>query len=110
MAKHEELPIPIYDNLEPVYGAGSALEEAQLRFDIVKSKFVEVFGHHPQIFARSPGSSFSLFEFLYLTNGAIFNFLIFVRFNVSMCMHEGEKSCDCFAVFYDNLVDAVQGE
>ena len=60
MAKHEELPIPINNNLEPVYGGGSALEEAQLRFDNLKSKFVEIFGHHPQIFARSPGSSLSL--------------------------------------------------
>nr|KYP52611.1 Galactokinase [Cajanus cajan] len=55
MAKHEELPIPIYDNLEPVYGGGSSLEEAQLRFDTFKSKFLEIFGHPPQIFARSPG-------------------------------------------------------
>ncbi|KAL2338930.1 hypothetical protein Fmac_013376 [Flemingia macrophylla] len=55
MAKHEELPIPIYDNLEPVYGGGSALEEAQLRYDNFKSKFVEIFAHQPQIFARSPG-------------------------------------------------------
>jgi N-acetylgalactosamine kinase len=56
MAKHEELPIPIYNNLEPVYGGGSSLEEAQLRFDILKSKFKEFFGHTPQLFARSPGS------------------------------------------------------
>ncbi|AES92002.1 putative galactokinase [Medicago truncatula] len=55
MATHDELPIPIYDNLEHVYGAGSSLEEAQLRFDILKSKFVENFGHSPQLFARSPG-------------------------------------------------------
>lgn len=56
MAKHEELPIPIYDNLEPIYGGGSSLEEAQLRFDTIKSKFIEIFGHSPQLFARSPGS------------------------------------------------------
>ncbi|KDP27946.1 hypothetical protein JCGZ_19026 [Jatropha curcas] len=55
MAKHEELPIPIYSSLEPVYGEGSMLEEAQLRFDRVKSKFLEVFGHSPDVFARSPG-------------------------------------------------------
>ncbi|XVF28183.1 hypothetical protein REPUB_Repub15cG0006900 [Reevesia pubescens] len=55
MAKHEELPIPIYSSLEPVYGEGSQLEEAQLRFDNLKSKFLEIFGHLPDVFARSPG-------------------------------------------------------
>ncbi|CAL0325433.1 unnamed protein product [Lupinus luteus] len=55
MAKNEELPIPIYNNLEPVYGDGSQLEEAKLRFDNLKSKFLQVFGHSPQLFARSPG-------------------------------------------------------
>ncbi|GAV71690.1 GHMP_kinases_N domain-containing protein/GHMP_kinases_C domain-containing protein/GalKase_gal_bdg domain-containing protein [Cephalotus follicularis] len=55
MAKHEELPIPIYSSLEPVYGDGSQLEEAQLRFETVKSKFLQVFGHPPHVFARSPG-------------------------------------------------------
>ncbi|GAB4842986.1 galactokinase [Ancistrocladus abbreviatus] len=55
MAKHEELPVPIYSTLDPVYGDGSQLEEAQLRFDKIKSKFLEVFGHSPHVFARSPG-------------------------------------------------------
>lgn len=55
MAKHEELPIPIFSSLEPVYGEGSLHEEAQLRFERLKAKFVEVFGHPPEIFARSPG-------------------------------------------------------
>ncbi|KAL5541497.1 hypothetical protein UlMin_009207 [Ulmus minor] len=55
MAKHEELPIPIFSTLNPVYGEGSQLEEAQLRFDKLKSKFVEVFGNPPDVFARSPG-------------------------------------------------------
>ncbi|KAE9609997.1 hypothetical protein Lal_00006175 [Lupinus albus] len=55
MAKNEDLPIPIYNNLEPVYGDSSQLEEAQLRFDNLKSKFLKVFGHSPQLFARSPG-------------------------------------------------------
>ncbi|XXG79054.1 hypothetical protein AAC387_Pa09g0207 [Persea americana] len=52
---HEELPIPIFTSLEPVYGEGSLLDEAQIRFDNLKSKFVQVFGHQPQVFARSPG-------------------------------------------------------
>lgn len=55
MAKHEELPIPIYNSLAAVYEQGSQLEEAQLRFDKVKAKFVEVFGQPPEVFARSPG-------------------------------------------------------
>ncbi|MFQ6655351.1 hypothetical protein Gotur_025945 [Gossypium turneri] len=55
MANHDELPIPIYSSLEPVYGEGSQLEEAKLRFGKLKSKFLEVFGHPPEVFARSPG-------------------------------------------------------
>ncbi|OVA13586.1 Galactokinase [Macleaya cordata] len=55
MAKHEELPVPVFSTLEPVYGDGSQLEEAQLRFDKLKSKFLEVFGHQPDVYARSPG-------------------------------------------------------
>lgn len=55
MAKNEDLPVPIYSSLEPVYGDGSQLEEAKLRFDKIKSKFQEVFSHPPEIFARSPG-------------------------------------------------------
>ncbi len=61
MAKHEELPIPVFSSLEPVYGEGSQHEEAQLRFDNFKSKFVQVFGHAPHVFARSPGPSLSFF-------------------------------------------------
>ncbi|KAK9287724.1 hypothetical protein L1049_016164 [Liquidambar formosana] len=52
---YEELPIPICSSLEPVYGGGSQLEEAQLRFDNFKAKFLQVFGHPPDVFARSPG-------------------------------------------------------
>lgn len=55
MAKSEELPVPIFTSLEPVYGTGSQLEEAELRFAKLKSKFVEFFGHPPDIYARSPG-------------------------------------------------------
>ncbi|KAK7329586.1 hypothetical protein VNO77_23756 [Canavalia gladiata] len=55
MAKHEELPVPVFKTLEPVYGSGPHLEEARLRFDNLKSKFLEIFGHQPQLFARSPG-------------------------------------------------------
>ncbi|XP_068662207.1 galactokinase-like [Aristolochia californica] len=52
---HDGQPVPIFSSLEPVYGDGSLLEEAQLRFDKMKSKFVEVFGHQPDVFTRSPG-------------------------------------------------------
>ncbi|CAK9145683.1 unnamed protein product [Ilex paraguariensis] len=55
MARHEELPVPIFSTLEPVYGDGSQLEEAQLRYDILKSKFIQFFGHPPHLYARSPG-------------------------------------------------------
>ncbi|XP_020085660.1 galactokinase-like isoform X2 [Ananas comosus] len=52
---HEDLPIPIFSSLDPIYGEGSHLDEAKLRFDRLKSKFAEVFGHHPEVYARSPG-------------------------------------------------------
>ncbi|CAI9771113.1 unnamed protein product [Fraxinus pennsylvanica] len=55
MARHENLPVPIYTTLEPVYGTESQLEEAELRFNQLKSKFIEFFGHSPDIYARSPG-------------------------------------------------------
>lgn len=55
MERNEELPIPIFSTLEPVYGHGPQLQEAQLRLDNLKSKFLQVFGHLPDIYARSPG-------------------------------------------------------
>ncbi|XP_059645867.1 galactokinase-like isoform X2 [Cornus florida] len=55
MARHEDLPIPIYSSLQPVYGDKSPLEEAQLRFENLKSKFIQSFGHPPEVYARSPG-------------------------------------------------------
>ncbi|XAR56975.1 Galactokinase [Bertholletia excelsa] len=55
MARHEDLPVPIFSSLEPVYGDGSPLEEARLRFDNLKSRFVALFGHPPDVYARSPG-------------------------------------------------------
>ncbi|KAL6526469.1 galactokinase [Orobanche gracilis] len=55
MARHEEFPVPIFKSLEPVYGAGSQLEEAELRFNKLKSKFIEFFEHTPDIYTRSPG-------------------------------------------------------
>ncbi|CAI0467520.1 unnamed protein product [Linum tenue] len=54
-AKHDELPVPIFSSLDPVYGGDSQLEEAQFRFDKLKSKFLQVFGHPPDLYARAPG-------------------------------------------------------
>ncbi|KAK1278281.1 Galactokinase [Acorus gramineus] len=55
MAAHEDLPIPVFSSLEPVYGGGSLLEEAEVRFEAIKSKFHDFFGRQPDVFARSPG-------------------------------------------------------
>ncbi|VFQ61009.1 unnamed protein product [Cuscuta campestris] len=55
MPGHEELPVPIYTALEPVYGAGSPSEEAEQRFGVLKAKFIEFYGHPPDCYARSPG-------------------------------------------------------
>ncbi|XP_059280798.1 galactokinase [Lycium ferocissimum] len=55
MARHEELPIPVFSDVEPVYGSGSQLEEAQLRFKNLKAKFIDFFGQPPHVYARSPG-------------------------------------------------------
>lgn len=60
MARHEELPVPTYSSLEPVYGGGSQLEEAQQRFNRIKEKFVEFYGQPPDIYTRSPGKSMFL--------------------------------------------------
>jgi N-acetylgalactosamine kinase len=55
MAKPEEVSVPIFTSLEPVYGEGSLLQEATQRFDVLKANFNDVFGASPQLFARSPG-------------------------------------------------------
>ncbi|WMV15715.1 hypothetical protein MTR67_009100 [Solanum verrucosum] len=44
MPRHEELAIPIFSNLEPVYSNGSHLEEAELGFKNLKCKFLDLFG------------------------------------------------------------------
>ncbi|KAB5544628.1 hypothetical protein DKX38_012740 [Salix brachista] len=55
MERHEETPIPCFSSLEAVYGDESQLREAKIRFDHLKSKFLQIFGHPPDVFARSPG-------------------------------------------------------
>ncbi|CAN0863250.1 GAL1 [Linum grandiflorum] len=54
-ANHDELPVPLFSSLDPVYGGGSQLEEAQHRYYKLKSKFLQVFGVSPDLYARSPG-------------------------------------------------------
>ncbi|PON93150.1 GHMP kinase, C-terminal domain containing protein [Trema orientale] len=53
MAKHEELPIPVYSTLEPVYGERPQLQEARLRFHSLKAKFLEQHGYYE--YAKSKG-------------------------------------------------------
>ncbi|KAJ6734459.1 MEVALONATE KINASE/GALACTOKINASE, partial [Salix purpurea] len=55
MERHEETSIPCFSSLEAVYGDESQLREAKIRFDHLKSKFLQIFGHPPDVFARSPG-------------------------------------------------------
>lgn len=52
---HDELPIPTFSSLAPVYGEGSSLEEAELRVQAIRKKFAEAFGDQPDLFSRSPG-------------------------------------------------------
>lgn len=54
MAVADEL-VPIYSSLEPVYGEGPQSEEARYRYNLLKSKFVELYGEPPQLYARAPG-------------------------------------------------------
>ncbi|KAJ6409244.1 hypothetical protein OIU84_008858 [Salix udensis] len=55
MERHEETSIPCFSSLEAVYGDESQLREAKIRFDHLISKFLQIFGHPPDVFARSPG-------------------------------------------------------
>jgi N-acetylgalactosamine kinase len=47
--------IPTLSSLEPVYGEGSQLDEARLRFARLGDRFEAVYGARPALFARSPG-------------------------------------------------------
>lgn len=78
----EEVVIPVYGTLEPVYGEGSQLEEAQLRFDRLKAKFVELYEQEPELFARSPGNIFNsllLSQFPPLSLGNLNKRLLFLE-------------------------------
>ncbi|CAN6302915.1 unnamed protein product [Urochloa humidicola] len=47
--------VPTLSSLEPVYGQGSQLDEARLRFARVGERFQAIYGARPAHFARSPG-------------------------------------------------------
>ena len=47
--------VPTLSSLEPVYGEGSQLDEARLRFARLGDRFQAVHGARPALFARSPG-------------------------------------------------------
>ena len=47
--------VPTLSSLEPVYGEGSQLDEARLRFARLGDRFQAVQGARPALFARSPG-------------------------------------------------------
>ncbi|CAM0877691.1 unnamed protein product [Alopecurus aequalis] len=47
--------VPTLTSLEPVYGAGSPLDEARLRFDRLGDRFRDLYAARPALFARSPG-------------------------------------------------------
>lgn len=51
----DEDPVPILSSLEPVYGDGPQLNEARFRYLQLKSKFIELYGEEPQLYARAPG-------------------------------------------------------
>ncbi|KAI4335005.1 hypothetical protein L6164_013694 [Bauhinia variegata] len=91
MANHAELPIPVYNNLEPVYGNGSQLEEAQLRYDNLKSKFNIIFGHPPQVFARSPGRVNLIGEHIDYEGYSVLPMAIRQDTIVAIRKNEGEK-------------------
>ncbi|KAL2611609.1 hypothetical protein R1flu_023301 [Riccia fluitans] len=54
MADVEE-HIPVYSSLQEVYGKGEKLSKAQSRYQILKRKFFEYYGHIPELYARAPG-------------------------------------------------------
>eukprot|EP00271_Cylindrocystis_brebissonii_P007385 TRINITY_DN20841_c0_g1_i1.p1 TRINITY_DN20841_c0_g1~~TRINITY_DN20841_c0_g1_i1.p1 ORF type:complete len:524 (-),score=97.90 TRINITY_DN20841_c0_g1_i1:958-2529(-) len=51
----EEKTVPIYTNVVPVYGEGEEGAKAQLRYENLHAKFIEIYGHEPHLCARAPG-------------------------------------------------------
>jgi len=90
MAKHEELPIPVFLSLELVYDNSSQVEEAQLRFDNFKSKFVQVFGHAPHVFAHA--LSVCIYQCLVVEK-------VFIKYQNQNLEREREKKKTLFGCF-----------
>nr|AZQ20737.1 putative galactokinase protein [Rosa hybrid cultivar] len=91
MMRHEELPIPIHSALDQVYGDSSQLEEAQLRFHRLKTKFHKVFGHLPQLCARSPGRVNLIGEHIDYEGYSVLPMAIRQDTIVAIRRNEGEK-------------------
>ena len=52
----QDLPIPEYDSLEPVYGGDGDYNDATAyRYKKLKERFIAIYGHAPSVYARSPG-------------------------------------------------------
>jgi hypothetical protein len=64
--------IPTLSSLEPVYGEGSQLDEARLRFARLGNRFEAVNGARPALFARSPGRC--LFSSYLFVSGVVTDF------------------------------------
>lgn len=69
----------MFTTLEPVYGEGSLSDEAYVRFDRLKSKFSELYGCQPDLFARAPGTSTTVIV-------VIFAIIIVVVIVVILCL------------------------
>ncbi|BBN16733.1 N-acetylgalactosamine kinase [Marchantia polymorpha subsp. ruderalis] len=54
MADAEE-HVPVFKSLKDVYGNKETLWEAQLRYQKLKTRFFELYGHIPELYARAPG-------------------------------------------------------
>ncbi|KAI5073264.1 hypothetical protein GOP47_0011277 [Adiantum capillus-veneris] len=50
-----EEPVPVYSSVEAVYGDGAQAEEALFRYNQLKSRFAQLYGRDPVLFARAPG-------------------------------------------------------
>lgn len=112
MARHEETPVPTLASLKEVYGEGSQLEEAQLRFGNLKSKFIQVFGHAPDVYARSPGEWFLFFSLVWLPRKTKLTIRKFSEFSFLQLVDDFESeiiSTECSDFFFFNYM-TVDGE
>ncbi|CAM6084485.1 unnamed protein product [Calypogeia fissa] len=47
--------VPTYTSLEDVYGEGAGLVAAESRYKNLREKFLEIYEHEPELYARAPG-------------------------------------------------------